>query len=59
MNGDTIIVCGGRTTKNVQFAACEKLKLDPDGNGRWKKIPPMTIKRDLCSAASINNKSVH
>ena len=58
MNGDTIVVCGGTTTYDEDFAECEMLKLDPNGTGTWEEIPPMTIKRQGCSAASINNKSV-
>ena len=58
MNENTIIACGGYNTNSKEFAECEMLKLNRDGTGTWEQLPPMTIKRDSCSAASINNKSV-
>ena len=58
INGDTIIACGGTNTNDKEFAECEMLKLNQNGAGTWEQLPPMTIKRDCCSAASIKNKSV-
>ena len=54
VNGDTIIICGGRKTANNATSACEILKVDD--LRQWHYLPSMKKKRWGLSVVSIRDK---